>query len=198
MDVAFVLVKTDPPQDPHGRLGAHLRADSRQWSSPPALHLRLEVTNHGRGAVELHNPYESATYLLTDAEGWPIGVAEPVRAVRVRPRPLPSSRASYLALTGIALDGEAVDGDADTATFELASGSTLAFDLAVRSVLAKYGSDTVQAPEPGEYGLGMILTLAWSEREQRHKEMLKTDDALRITLRPGPDEGPDDRAADDG
>lgn len=178
----LVPVHTDPPQSSDAPVSAELSAETVQ--EPGGIACRLRVTNRATGDVELDNPYDSARYQITDADGWPITVAAPVSRARRGPNADPADKAPYLLLTGVDQEGSVLEGgDAVGVThFTLAAGSTITFMLEIRTILGGTQRDTPQPPGVGEYHLTFIGTIRWSMAGSRSDLSVKSQDSLTVHL----------------
>jgi hypothetical protein len=186
--IPFVPVKKNPPVEDPGVFSAAVSGAATQPASEPGLRFRLVVTNESDAAVELDNPYESLNYEITDAEGWPIATAKPVRKVRVDGPPRGTGPlAAFLGLEAAEVAGESVAPDEAAAadTFTLEAGNSITLDLVVPEVLTAYQATTTASPAPGEYHVKVLLPLRWSAGGSTQSFMLRSASAMDITVTDG-------------
>jgi hypothetical protein len=184
--VPIVLTDTDPPQDIDAPISADMVADDEQSSDPPSIRLALHIVNHADDSIEVGNPYDSLTYQITDGEGWPVTVPSPARRRRVNgPQRPASSKASYLALTGMSVDGEELEVDeaGELRRLTLEPGAVLELGLAIPAVLVAYGETATAPPADGEYHVTMKFALEWfATPDARSSALVRTAEPLTIAV----------------
>lgn len=187
MKVPFIKVETDPTHTSDVPLIVGVECTDDQSLSSLGLHFRLKVSNKSDETIQLHNPYESISYQITNSEGWPVTVSAPPRAAKIHgPRRSPSAKARYLDVTNADQDGKNITvEDAMTArTFDLQVGVTLSFGLRVGYVLPTPQSDTPVPVPTGEYHLKVLLPISWVMNGKKHNVILRSAETFMIKLLP--------------
>jgi hypothetical protein len=165
-------------------VAVELQVEPRQPAKLGALSFTLALKNNTKQALRVHNPYDLVTYILTNAEGWPISLPAPASRLKIlRQGPFINRKTAYLAVTGINRAGVRQDIDEEIAreVITIEAGSTYAYDLRIDKVAAPAGPTGPATLTAGDYGLAFILPLLLAGKSTEFSRTLGTD-TIPVTL----------------
>lgn len=163
---------------PLDHLTVDLHYEPQQPASLGAITFTLAIKNKSKQSLTLHNPYDLVTYILTNAEGWPINLPAPASRLKInRQGPFVNRKGNYLKVSGVTVDQAQQDIDVEVAkeVIIVGAGSTYAYELQIDKIAAPQGQDSPQNITSGKYGLAFILPLILPATDPQFSRTLGSD-----------------------
>lgn len=168
MSAELLTVEFEPqlPADDDDSVPKGLHVQLMYAPTQPAaqgLQFQVVLRNDSSRTRKLHNPYDVLTYVLGDAEGWPLGPAAPASRLKLNPkRSNVAKRLAYLDVTGITIEDRALSTDEVAAELEsntvaIAGQQRYTYHLAIRQAHPAHDHPDLVELAPGSYQLRAML-----------------------------------------
>ena len=126
------------------------------------LRCTVTIENAADKARKLHNPYDVLTYVLGDADGWPIGLAAPASRLKLHRQTADlGKRKAYLDVIAVSRNGVASNTDEELAEDDISIGGHehYVYEVAIRHAHPAYQDPQTVDIGPGRYTVRFLLLL---------------------------------------